>query len=67
MLPQVLACPPTGCLAAGTCDLSRYSLMSDLTGNCGIHTDSAPVGTCFVLTFTVYDDLQVGRRQGQTA
>ena len=58
---QVLACPPPGCLAAGTCDLSRYSLMSDLTGQCGISTDSASVGACFVLTFTVYDTLQVGR------
>ena len=65
-MPQVLACPPLGCLAAGTCDMSRYSLTSDLTKNCGIATDTAPVGTCFVLTFQVYDDLQVGRWHDQT-
>ena len=64
--PQVLVCPPAGCLAAGTCDLSRYSLMADLTGGCGINTDTAAVGTSFKLTFQVYDDLQVGWPQSQS-
>ncbi|KAG1675986.1 hypothetical protein FOA52_014230 [Chlamydomonas sp. UWO 241] len=49
---SVLLCPPTNCMAAGSCNGHR-TFEKD-AGKCGLDT-SAQVGTTYLLTFVLYD------------